>query len=372
MPYLLLKDQLESEMDSSGNTALHHMCSHNSPYLPLYLSTLPKGDPILNRKSKMGHSPLDVAGLYCPLEVIELMKEKGAIDEGNVDHWSIQGGNIANWSGRVDEKKPYLMHWAAYNDLPDVLVEYHRTGANLSFVDTNGHSSIDLTVLNKSYKSFKVLADLGFRPKPDLLANSDSVSMRKYIADLDQPASVTTIKTYMKVCTLPILMALCIYISYFHLTLAAAVISLVLWLYLLLVQPHPEPYLNDDRNTSFQSELLKGATINRNNYLLYMLLHLAVVIATVSALAMTTIHNHVQALVFLVLLGAGVSYGVQLLVLSYGVMKNLTYSEMFDSHKWGHPWGRIKYIQERQMVVREYSNPYDRGSVANISDFLFR
>jgi len=52
-------------MDSSGNSALHHMCSHNSPYLPLYLSTIKPNDPILNRKSNMGHTPLDVAGLYC-------------------------------------------------------------------------------------------------------------------------------------------------------------------------------------------------------------------------------------------------------------------------------------------------------------------
>ena len=58
-------DHLDSQIDSSGNSALNHMCSHNSPYLPLYLSTLKKNDPILNRPSNMGHTPLDVAGLYC-------------------------------------------------------------------------------------------------------------------------------------------------------------------------------------------------------------------------------------------------------------------------------------------------------------------
>lgn len=52
-------------MDNSGHTALHHMCSHNSEYIPLYLSTLQKNDPILNEKSKLGHAPLDVAGIYC-------------------------------------------------------------------------------------------------------------------------------------------------------------------------------------------------------------------------------------------------------------------------------------------------------------------
>ena len=113
-----------------------------------------------------------------------MMKEKGAIDEGNVDHWSIQGGNIGNWSGKVDENKKYLIHWAAYNDLPDVLLEYHRVGVNLAIPDTNNHTAMDLAVLNKSYNSFKVLADLGHRPKPELLANCDSKSIKQYIKKL--------------------------------------------------------------------------------------------------------------------------------------------------------------------------------------------
>lgn len=65
VPYLLLKDQLETQKDTSGVTALVHMCSHNSPYLPLYLSTLKQGEPILNEPTTQGHSPMDVAGMYC-------------------------------------------------------------------------------------------------------------------------------------------------------------------------------------------------------------------------------------------------------------------------------------------------------------------
>lgn len=65
MPFLLLKDKLKSQMDSTGHTALHHMCSHNSDYLPLYLTTVKKHDPILNRPTKLGHTPLDIAGIYC-------------------------------------------------------------------------------------------------------------------------------------------------------------------------------------------------------------------------------------------------------------------------------------------------------------------
>lgn len=39
-----------------------------------------------------------------------------------MDNWAIQGGNIYNWSGRVDPTKKHLPHWAAYNDMPDVLM----------------------------------------------------------------------------------------------------------------------------------------------------------------------------------------------------------------------------------------------------------
>lgn len=81
------------------------MCSHNSPYLPLYLSTLPQGDPILNKATNLGHAPLDIAGMYCKREYVDLLREKGAVDNGKVDHWAIQGANIANWSGNVDVRK---------------------------------------------------------------------------------------------------------------------------------------------------------------------------------------------------------------------------------------------------------------------------
>ena len=78
--FLLLKDKLKSQVDSSGTTALAHMCSHNSPYIPLYLDTLAHGDPILNKATNLGHTPLDIAGMYCKREYVDLLKEKGAID----------------------------------------------------------------------------------------------------------------------------------------------------------------------------------------------------------------------------------------------------------------------------------------------------
>jgi hypothetical protein len=100
------------------------MCSHNSPYIPLYLSTLAQGDPILNRPTNLGHAPLDIAGMYCRKGYVDMLRAKGAIDGGKVDHWAIQGANIANWSGNVDINKKELIAWAAYNNLPQVLAKF--------------------------------------------------------------------------------------------------------------------------------------------------------------------------------------------------------------------------------------------------------
>jgi len=44
-------------------------------------------------------------------------------------------------------------------------MEFYRQGANLSEKDANDFAPIDLAVINKSYGSFKVLTELGFRPK---------------------------------------------------------------------------------------------------------------------------------------------------------------------------------------------------------------
>jgi hypothetical protein len=111
------------------------MCSHNSHYLPLYLSTLKLDDPILNRPTNIGHTPLDVAGMYCRREYVDLLKAKGAIDDGRVDNWAIQGANIDNWSGKVDPSKKLLIYWAAYNNLPQVLLKFHEAGANVDEPD---------------------------------------------------------------------------------------------------------------------------------------------------------------------------------------------------------------------------------------------
>jgi ankyrin repeat protein len=70
-----------------------------------------------------------------------------------VDCWAIQGANIANWSGKVDPTKKQLIHWAAYNDMPEVLKEFYKAGADVNQPDEKGNTPIDMAVINKSYSS---------------------------------------------------------------------------------------------------------------------------------------------------------------------------------------------------------------------------
>lgn len=61
-----------------------------------------------------------------------MLKAKGAIDEGRVDQWAIQGANYANWSGEIDPSKTKLIPWAAYNNMPEVLLKYAEAGCKMN------------------------------------------------------------------------------------------------------------------------------------------------------------------------------------------------------------------------------------------------
>lgn len=82
-------------------------------------------------------------------------------------------------------------------------MEYGRQGANLSENDSNGFSPIDLTVLNKSYKSMKVLAEFGERPQPDLVKSSDSKAIKRYFKMIDESDNKKNMKKIIKFLTLP-------------------------------------------------------------------------------------------------------------------------------------------------------------------------
>lgn len=167
--------------------------------------------------------------------------------------------------------------------------------------------------------------------------------------------------------TCPLFLLISLILSASLVTITLSAITLLLCIYLGCIRAPPEPYMNDNRTTTFTSQLLLNNTINKNNLIPYLFLHASFVLAIASAIFTTYIETHWKALLVLILAMAGLAYLTHLVVLVYGVRRNLTYSEMFESHKWPHLWSNIRYIPERKMVIREFSNPYDRGAMANIS-----
>jgi|JI9StandDraft_1071089.scaffolds.fasta_scaffold508451_1 hypothetical protein len=106
IPNLLLLDKLHSKVDSSSNTLLGHMCSYNSPYLPLLIDSLPHDDELINKRNNFGNSPVEIAALYSTKEVVEKLKAKGATADIGCDYWAIRGGNLGMWSGTVPIDRP--------------------------------------------------------------------------------------------------------------------------------------------------------------------------------------------------------------------------------------------------------------------------
>jgi ankyrin repeat protein len=166
IPNLLLLGKLHSKVDSTSNTLLGHMCSYNSPYLPLLIDSLSPDDEIINKRNNFGNSPLEIAALYSTKEVVDKLKAKGATGDIGSDYWAIRGGNLAVWSDTVPLDRPELVHWAAYNDLPEVLEKFRQKNVSLTTLDQNGSTPIDIAVVNKSYRAFKYLLGLGLLPNP--------------------------------------------------------------------------------------------------------------------------------------------------------------------------------------------------------------
>lgn len=101
-----------------------------------------------------------------------------------------------------------------------------------------------------------------------------------------------------------------------------------------------------------------------------MLLHVAYIAEAVYCLAACSISTHVHALVVMVVGVSALVYLTHLGVQVYGIAKNLTYEEMFYSHRWPHLWDRVLFVQERKLLIRAYSNPEDRGFWGNVKHYL--
>jgi hypothetical protein len=96
--------------------------------------------------------------------------------------------------------------------------------------------------------------------------------------------------------------------------------------------------MDNNRKTEFTSELLLGKCINRRNHIAYLLMHVSLISCGIYALTNANITNHVIALLVLVVFAAIVTYTIHLVVQVYGICRNLTYDELFNSHKWNHLW----------------------------------
>jgi hypothetical protein len=51
-------------------------------------------------------------------------------------------------------------------------------------------------------------------------------------------------------------------------------------------------------------------------------------------------------------------------------MKNLTHEEMFNSDKCKYLWSKIRVIDEKKMVFRDFFNPMDKGWKLNLKKYL--
>ena len=54
------------------------MCSYNSPYLGMFIDSLPQNHTYFNQANYNGIRVLDLAATYCPKHIFEKLKQKGA------------------------------------------------------------------------------------------------------------------------------------------------------------------------------------------------------------------------------------------------------------------------------------------------------
>jgi hypothetical protein len=229
--------------------------------------------------------------------------------------------------------------------MPEVIAEYAKEGVNVSEPDSNGYTPIDLTVLNKSYNSMKVLAEIGERPKPELLKTCDSISIKEYFSKLGESKKLKIAKQVIKSFSLVMVLLLCLVSHYSDVTMGLAAIS-IYWMAHIVIKPHkPERYMDNSRKTEFVSEMCLGKTINMHNHKAYLLLHAFTISCGTYALLHANCANHLQALACLVLFVAIAAYFVHLIAQVYAICVNLTYEELFYPHRYSHLWEKINYIQ---------------------------
>lgn len=174
----------------------------------------------------------------------------------------------------------------------------------------------------------------------------------------------------LKLLTIPFFLSLCNYLSQTTTVCITSLICTLVWLYLLLTKTNPERYMDGNRRTAFVSQLLLNKEINRTNHFSYLLLHFSLICCCLQSIISGEIVTHLDAFICWILIFVGTSYLIHLIVQIHGIMKNLTYSEMFYAHEWSHLWREISFIPEREMVIRKFTNRYDEGWVVNLCSYF--
>lgn len=295
------------------------MCSYNSPYLPLLIDSLPHDDELINKRNNFGNSPVEIAALYSTKEVVDKLKSKGATGDIGCDYWAIRGGNLAVWSGQVPLDRPELVHWAAYNDLPEVLEEFRKKGVSLSIPDQNGQSPIDISVSNKAYRAYKYLLGLGHLPTPDKLIGIDSKAMTRMYEQVAHPRKYPH----------PIFaFALLLFMQYYLFNEYSESVLLfceLLFFVALSCSPPPKPRLDQSRTLHFYSKLLKNKIQWGNNHLAYMLFNMAVGLVGMYVLKFAKVESYLSALFYWVLLVSTLCFLANFLMEMWCVSRNLTH-----------------------------------------------
>lgn len=191
------------------------------------------------------------------------------------------------------------------------------------------------------------------------------------MARLHEGAISKSIKQVLKVVSLIGLLVASIAICDFHkVSMSLMGVALMIMIHIMIKPTPTDRYMDQNRKSQFVSELFLYKIINRRNHFSYLLLHVAIATLGIFSLYNAIVFNHFLALLCIYVTGGTIAYSVHLFAQLYGICKNLTYDQLFYAYKWSHLWEKVKYIEQRKFVVREFVNNEDKGLWQNIKDYF--
>lgn len=287
---------------------------------------------------------MEIAALYSTKEVVDKLKAKGATGDIGCDYWAIRGGNLAIWSGEVPMDRPELVHWAAYNDLPEVLEEFRKRGIDLTNPDQNGATPIDIAVVNKSYRAYKYLLGLGMLPSPGKLAGVDSKAMNRLYQRIAAP------RKYPHPIFAFVLLLILQYYLFNEYSESVLLFCELLFFVALSCGPPPKPRLDQPRVLHFYSKLLRNKIQWGNNHVVYLLFNLAVGVIGFYVVINAVIDGYVAAFAYWVVLFSVALFLANFLLEVWCISRNLTHSEMFQRQLHPELYRKLKIVKELGLV----------------------